>query len=436
MDEFIFFLSPGQKLKQARLELDITQEQLSCEKLSRRAISTIESGLRKLNYSTANIIVERIHELEKQSKQALDIDFTVDYLMEDIETQVTKEIERINEKLSTQKNKKICDELIKRAERIKNEYKANDDLMIKLNNLAIDFYLKTYDLDTALYFTNMNLKIFYSRKDELNTFLMQCYQTKIYTLMEDYKNVISISRTIDINDNVKKRNEYLSVCFNTAVSYYYLNDYKKSMEWLEKINQQKLALNKKLEIINLVGIILIKQNRLDEAEKKYYYIISEAKENCLYDLEANCYSNIAEIYKVKNDSFKALEFINKALEIKVENYTILMNIYRNAFLISLMNNSNKIEITRYFEEALRYSTILKRKTVQCQLFSEYLTYCCLNNYCEDVQHIFSLLKESIYSNIDTGVLILTCKAFLNNDADVYELGIEYMNKNLRIALKE
>ena len=433
MDELIIFLSPGEKLKQARFELDITQEQLSCEKLSRRAISTIESGMRKLNYSTANIIVERINELQKQLRQALDYDFTVDYLMEDIETQVTKEIEHIIERLSNQKNEQTCDEMIKRADRISKEYSVNPDLMIKVNNLAIEFYFKTYDFDNALYFTNKNIKRYLIKKDELNTFLLQCCQSGINISLEDYKAVISIARSLDINEDIKRKKEYSVICYNTALAYYYLNDFKTSMDWLEKINQNELPFSKKLEIKNLIGTILIKQTKFEEAEKNYNQIIKEAKENHIYDLVANSYSNIAEIYRLKNDNEKALEYINNALEIKCETYTFLMNIFRNALLISIECGLNQNDISRYFENALKFSTILKRKKVQFQLLNIYLKYCCENSYDNGVKYIINLLEKSEYNDIDTGVLYLTSIAYLNNYNDVCKSGIKFVCKNQELA---
>lgn len=435
MNELIIFLSPGEKLKQARFELNITQEQLSNEKLSRRAISNIESGIRKLNYSTANIIVERINELQKQLRQALDNDFTVEYLMEDVETQVTKEIERIIAELSNSKNEHICDELIKKAEAISKQYTVNEDLIINVNNLAIDFYLKTYNLDNALYFTNKNLKLFYARKDELNAFIMHCYQTRIYTLLEEYKNVISIARAINMNNDIKKQKEYINVCFNTALAYYFLNNFDKSIEWIRKINQNELTPRKKLNIMNLIGINLIKQSKFEEAEKNYILIIEEAKNSCLRDIEANSYSNLAEIYRLRNDNKKALEYINKALEIKVENYTYSMNINRNALLINIDCNTDKKAIKRYFEEAISCSTILKRKKVQFQLFNIYLKYCCTTNNKEEVNYILNLLHESNYKDIDTGVLLLTGTAFLNKDTDIYLLGVEFITKNSKITIE-
>ena len=434
MDELIIFLSPGEKLRQARFELDITQEQLACEKLSRRAISTIESGSRKLNYFAANIIVQRVNELQKQLRQALDYDFTVDYLMEDIETQVTKEIEHIIEKLSNNKNEQICDELIKRAERIGKEYSVNEDLMIKINNLAIEFNLKTYNLNNALYFTNKNLKIFYSRKDDLNAFFMQCHQTRIYSLLEDYKSVISLSRTIDINDEIKKRKEYLSVCYNTALAYYYLNNYRDSMFWLEKIKQNELPISRKLDILNLKSNILGRQALYEESEKYSLYIAKEARENSLYDLEANSYSNISEVYRLKNESSKALEYINKALELNIQNYTFSMNIYRNALLVNLMCNLDS-NIKKYFEEAFKYSTILKRKKVQFQLLNIYLKYCCEKKNKNEVKNILELLQKSEYNEIDTGVLALTAKAFMLNDEDVYKMGLKFLTKNTEITIE-
>ena len=434
MDELIIFLSPGEKLKQARYELDITQEQLSCEKLSRRAISTIESGMRKLNYSTANIIVERIKELQKQLRQALDYDFTVDYLMEDIETQVTKEIEHIIERLSNQKNKKICDELIKRAEIINKDYTVSDDLMIKVNNFAIDFYLKSYNLDNALYFTNKNLKLFYARKDELNAFLMQYYQTRIYYNQEDYKSVISVSRIVDLNDKMKNQIEYQYICYNTASSYCSLNDLQKSIEWIERINIDKFPINKKPYVVNLIGAILIKQKEYEKAEEKYNLIVKESRENCFYDWEANSYSSIAEIYRLKKDNDKALKYINKALEINIENYTILMNVNRNALLVNLMCNLDD-NIKKYFEEAFKYATILKRKKVQFQLLNIYLRYCCKNNYDKEVVYILSLLKKEEYNDLDTGVLSLTAKAFLAKNEDIFNTGIEFITKNAEMIIQ-
>ena len=429
MDELIIFLSPGEKLKQARFELDITQEQLSCEKLSRRAISTIESGIRKLNYSTANIIVERINELQKQLRQALDYDFTVDYLMEDIETQVTKEIENIIVRLSNQKNEQICDELIKRAEVINKEYSVNPDLMIQINNLATRFYVKTSKFDNALYFTSKNIKLYLLKKDGLNSFIMQCYQSGIYINLEDYKSVIGISRILDIDDEIKKQKEFLNVCFNTALAYYFMDECKKSMEWLNCINLNEISISKKLEVINLVGANLVKQNQYKDAEEKFSFVIHEAKENGFYDLEANSYSNIAEISRLQNNDDKALEYINKALEIKIVNFNFLMNVYRNALLIYIKCNLNKDEISKCFEQALSYSTFLKRKKVQFQLLNIYLKYCCENNYEMGVKLILSLLEDSKYQDIDTGILSLTSKAYLKNDDEICKLGIKFISKN-------
>ena len=425
MDDLIIFLSPGGKLKQARFELNITQEQLSNEKLTKRAISTIESGMRKLNYSTANIIVERVNELQKQLRQALDYDFTVDYLMEDIETQVTKEIEYIIEILSNSKNKQICDELIKRAERINKEYSVNPDLLIKVNNLAIDFYIGIYDFDEALYYTNWNNKLYLLNKDESNSALMKCCLSKIYIYLQDYNNVISIARELEWNDMINKRKEYLNVCFNAALAYFYMEDYKNSKRWLQKIDQNELHINNKLDILSLMSTITGKQGLYEESETYNLQIIKEAHQNSLYNLEANSYSNLAQIYYLKKDYKKALVLINKALEIKIEDHVMLMGISMNAFSIYIELN-NFAGIKKYFEQVLTYATSLKRKNTLFELFKMYLKYCCQNNLKNEVEYISSLLEKEEYNNIDTGVLSLTADAFVYNIESIYKKGIKYL----------
>lgn len=420
------FLSPGEKLRQIREELDVTQEQFSFEKLSRRSISNIEIGKKIMNPYTANIIVERVHDLKRQLKISTEKNITTEYLLEDIDAQARKEIKKIINALSKQNNEVQIKEKIKRAENIIRCFKVDETLVIELNNSAKEHYIKVYNLSEALKYILNNLKIYLFKKDEYNALLMKEDLIKVYYLMGYYDNVAIEAQDIEMNYNIKCISQYKNICYNAALAYYYLRKYDISLNWLEKINENEINKCRQLQILELKANILSKKKRYEEAEEIYYFIVKEASENSLYELKSNNYSNIADVYREKNNKEKAFEYINKALKVKATNYRTIMNVNYNAFLIAVkyMDNNN---LHKYFEQALKYATFLKKIDIQLKLFTNYLIYCINGKLNSKVEYIMSLINSDKYIKLDEGVLSMTAEAYLDNkDSEVLKNGLNHL----------
>jgi len=82
-------LSPGKKIRNLRKKINLRQDQLTDDKITRSLVSMIESGKRNLNRKTAEIIAEKLNQYYKN----LGKEITPQYLLESEESQAEKIID-------------------------------------------------------------------------------------------------------------------------------------------------------------------------------------------------------------------------------------------------------------------------------------------------------------------------------------------------------
>ena len=73
------FLTPGQKIRNIRIKLNMNQQDLVSENITRPLISMIETGKRNLTYDTANTIMGKFN--KKAKKLGIDLNIDIDYLL-------------------------------------------------------------------------------------------------------------------------------------------------------------------------------------------------------------------------------------------------------------------------------------------------------------------------------------------------------------------
>jgi len=81
-------LTPGEKVKRLRKQLNIKQHEITGDKITRNLISAIENGKATLTSSVADIISNNINNISRE--RGLNISISSSYLLEDVHMQVNK----------------------------------------------------------------------------------------------------------------------------------------------------------------------------------------------------------------------------------------------------------------------------------------------------------------------------------------------------------
>ncbi len=105
-------LSPGEKIKKLRIDLNLKQNDIVDEQVTRNFISMLENGKTKLSYKVAQIIADRVKDI--CALQGVPFIYSADYLMETVEEQVKKQCDRYISLLTEGKNSvngDVCSEI-------------------------------------------------------------------------------------------------------------------------------------------------------------------------------------------------------------------------------------------------------------------------------------------------------------------------------------
>ena len=117
------------------------------------------------------------------------------------------------------------------------------------------------------------------------------------------------------------------------------NNYDKALEYFVKAGKYEPSIN-----LNDIGIILVKQNRIDEAISFFNGSIEFNKN------KAEAYGNLSSIYEIKKDYKKSLEYAQKAY-------------FENPYNVDmLINLANKYRLNNEYEKAIEiYNNLLQFK---------------------------------------------------------------------------
>lgn len=307
------FLTPGEKIKKLRSDLNMNQQDLEDEGLTRAFVSMIELGKRGLSRDSAKIIVDKFNEKARK----LDISFYIDedYILRSPAEDAQKYC--LN-KLKDVENENEIEEIIEIAKENKifivtaEAFKKLGDIKYNAKDYTVAFISYSSSLDANIKLGEANDDLFY-----LNNRLGCCrfnqlmykeaifYFDKAYTIVANNGDVIFQKKLI----------------FNLASCYKKMGNINKAIEFIDKYllscdKEKETEVFIRTNILKAVCYTELKDG--NKAESIYYELIND---ECLkaHKLLANIYNNLGFIYLDKKEYLKSLEYFNKSQQIRVDN---------------------------------------------------------------------------------------------------------------------
>ncbi|WP_368489030.1 helix-turn-helix domain-containing protein [Clostridium sp. BJN0013] len=308
------FLTPGQKIRNIRIKLNMNQQDLVSENITRPLISMIETGKRNLTYDTANTIMGKFN--KKAKKLGIDLNIDIDYLLrhqyEDANiyclqklknnniNNVISEVLQISDKFNLLEVKAIA-------------YKAMGDLYFDNKSFIESFikYINSIDVYKEIK-KNEDIPYLYWKSGLCKTYLLQYKEaltyfnlSRYYSILYDNNKIRTISlyhiaecyiKLYDINSAKIHINNYL----------YEFNKYNKSKNSNYYINANILRANCD-EI----------EERFDRAIVIYKSLISEIQ-NFESPLLGIIYNNLGLAYFYKNEFNKSIKYFDMAIELRTK----------------------------------------------------------------------------------------------------------------------
>lgn len=353
----MIFLPQGEKIKTIRKELGMNQADMQDTNLTRAFISMIELGKRRLSRESAKMIVRKFNDRAKEI--GIELNINEEYLLnspkEDAEFYC---LNKLNENISENEIKDIF--------LIADRYNINSVKATAYEKLGdIKYKQKDYTLAAIDYSTSLDMYNGEATQNKdiivINNKIGACklnellYNEAIYYFNKVYEFALKEEETL-----LQKKS-----IFNLALCYKKLEDFHKSIEYIDKF----LLLEDKKEE-KYIDMCILKANCYTEMKEyeKALEIFNELSNEINIDTTSlgNIYNNMGFIYLEKNMNIESLECFNKSQKIRSENsdsllcYTLIYKsiVFKNQGLYeeAIMLTSLGID---YAEKENDYDALLK-----------------------------------------------------------------------------
>ncbi|MBU3210473.1 tetratricopeptide repeat protein [Clostridium algidicarnis] len=393
-------LSQGQKLKNLRTKLNLTQKDLVIEGVTREFICMVEKEKRHFSKATAICFMQNIIKYAKTKSIDMDSSFDEEYLSRTIKEDAEMYCKLSLEKSSTMEEdlqilsickeyeisnvmimvyKKIGDKLLnetKAVEAFINYDKAMEIIdqnnimeykILILNNMGI-CKLRLLQYNEAIYYFNKSMNLSHNIND------YKIYNKILYNMSLVYSNMKNVYKALQYIKEAKERkdikdekNIFIKIRIIEALCYEYIDDYNKAIEIYRDL-EDNLNIEDNIilgNIYNNLGIALFK-NKDYESSKTYFNKSEELR--IIYDKPCLShtiidksvvytylkeYSEAIDIidhglslcneyndYEYLNKGYKYLEDIYK----KQKDYSRLKDVYKRILHFAKINNNTKEEV--------------------------------------------------------------------------------------------
>lgn len=296
----------GQKIKEARKEKKLTQEELADNNISRSLISLIENGLSYPSMQTLEYLATKLDKhmsyfLVEDDTDSLNLIADLEYLLDTEEY-----IQIINN----------GENFIK--------YKLNNVADTKKHYLGILYCIlgiAYYKTKNSLSYEFLSKSIDYLKSDSNDKYISKAYnylalvmyKDKNYEQMEYYLNLADSCIDIITFENI---NQKLNILYNLSLAYYYQRKYSSTADIL----QEALLHSKKHELFYSFGefnmMLALAYKNMDKLDQAIdcsmkaikYYKLTENKH-----MEHRCYINLSMLFRLCNDHYNSLNYINDAI---------------------------------------------------------------------------------------------------------------------------
>ncbi|MDR3598750.1 helix-turn-helix domain-containing protein [Clostridium sp.] len=304
------FLTQGEKIRTLRATLNMKQQDLASENITRPFISMIEVGKRNLTYDTANSIIEKFN--NKAIELEINLDIDIHYLLR---SQSEDASIYCLEKLKNNNIDEIFNEVIKISTEfnlleVKSAtYKAMGDSYFDKKNFVESFinYINAIDIYKDIN-ENKDISYLYWKSALCKAYLLQYKEALSYfSLSRHYSLLYNDTKTKDIS------------LYHIAKCHMKLNN----------INLARIHINNYLSICN-------------KDENFNYYVNANI-------LKANCY----EIEKKFND---AIDIYKSLIEDLIDSQISSLGIIYNNLGLAYSHKNNFKASIKYFEMAIKFRT--------------------------------------------------------------------------------
>ncbi|MDT8718827.1 helix-turn-helix transcriptional regulator [Clostridium sp. 19966] len=356
----------GEKLRRFRDRYGLNQDELVGTDITRNLISQIENSKAKLTRSTAEIVIKHATEKLKEKNIALDMD--IEYLLEDEETQARKILDTfIDELRKLAENKDVrYVESFKKVEEFLLEWNFIDKKII-ICEITGDYFYSTNDFSKAsLYYENTKCLMNLDMKTQPLIPLLQKLSNTYYFMGNLREGINTCNYALDRfpeMDNEKK----IGFLFNIGLYYNHLQEYEKSIEYIDKVMKLVSSSTKGYTQVLLLRASNLRSIKSYEETLNIYNELIEMTDSKDYGHRAVYYNNICETYI----DFQQFDTANKYLSLILDyipliqkDFIMLPHIYFDVAkrYLSLKDIEKSII---FFKEALdqakvfKYSLIIK-----------------------------------------------------------------------------
>ena len=296
----------GQKIKDARKEKKLTQEELADSNISRSLISLIENDLSYPSMQTLEYLALKLNKhisyfLVEDDTDSLNLIVDLEYLID------TEEYMQIIDKAET-----FIKFSVNNVSNTQNQYHGILYCILgiayyKTNNTkAFEYLSKSVD-----YLKSEGNSKYISKSYNYLSLVM--YKDKNYEQMEHYLNLADSCISIITFENI---NQKLNILYNLSLAYYHQHKYSLSMDILH----EALLHSKKHELYYSFGefnmLLALNYRSLDKIDDAIncntkaikYYKLTENKY-----MEHRCYINLSVLFRVFDDYYNSLNYINDAI---------------------------------------------------------------------------------------------------------------------------
>jgi tetratricopeptide (TPR) repeat protein len=318
MEEYI--LPPGEKVKRIRGFLGLKQEDITGGLITRNLISHIENGKVSLVRGTAEIIVENI--LRWASFKKISLDINVEYLMRDETTQANILLTHSICNLETYflSNSHEFKKELERCNGVLKEWDLNDKKM-QIWEIGGEFYYKENKFNESYMYYLKALEASNKLKFQSKTADIYSKLAKCAIKLEHYQEAININNYAQLilsNAGIEAKNIQRRIFFNNALAYKKLGDYDaclKILLELENLMDEK-EYNQRIDILMLKANCYTKLKSYDIAEQTYMKVVEMAFSFNDSEQRILAYLNLSDVYLKKKDREKAVEYLNKIINIQ------------------------------------------------------------------------------------------------------------------------
>lgn len=308
------FLTPGEKIKKLRIDLNMNQQELEDHGLSRAFISMIELGKRGLSRDSAKTIVDKFN--EKARKLGIQLNIDKDYILnspsEDAQKYCLNKLNTVEQETEIAEIIEIANEYD--LDRVKAKaFERLGDINYEAKDYTAAFIAYSSSIDANSKLDKVDSKLFY-----LNNRLGSC---KFSQLMHK-EAVFYFDKAYNIAVNAGDIELQKKSMFNLASCYKKIGDISKAIEFIDKYllscdKEKELEVFVRTNILKAVCYTELKD--IDKAESIYNELIND---ECFkaHPLLANVYNNLGFIYLGKEKYVDSLDYFNKSQHIRASNH--------------------------------------------------------------------------------------------------------------------